>query len=113
MDGGNQDVKGKGLDELYIEAEKAAEKSDKMFNDLEKNFGLRVKALNERKGTGGEDENDEALADVDPQKDVETFRQAIKQTFGDLRKQHRGVVDNLRTREHGTFTRIGESRGTQ
>jgi len=41
-----------------------------MFNDLEKNFGLRVKALNEY-----EDANDEALSD--PKKDVEIFQQVI------------------------------------
>jgi len=49
-----------------------------LFNDLEKNFGLRLKTLNEYA-----DENDEAVSD--PLKDVEIFKEVIKETYGALR----------------------------
>jgi hypothetical protein len=54
-------------------------KSEKLFNDIEKNFGLRVKCLNQYA-----DANDEAL--LDPQKDVEIFQEVIKHTYGEIRK---------------------------
>jgi hypothetical protein len=57
-------AKAKRLGAMFDKAKKGEEKLDKAFNDIEKNFGLRVKALNE------EDEN----ACADPQKDVEMFQ---------------------------------------
>lgn len=50
-----------------------------MFSDIEKNFGLRVKTLNEYV-----DPEDEAARD--PLKDVEIFKEVIKHTYGDLKR---------------------------
>lgn len=74
-----------------------------MFNDLEKTFGMKVQALNKKAAAKGED----GLTD-----EVVVFQEVIKQTFGDLRKQARDTVDNLRTREHETFSRITVSRAS-
>ena len=48
-----------------------------MFNDIEKNFGLRLKTLNDYV-----DQNDEAAQD--PLKDVEIFHHVMRETFSDL-----------------------------
>ena len=75
-----------------------------MFNDIEKNFGLRVKVLNEYN-----DPNDEAK--LDPQKDVEIFQEVIKHTYGEIRKTQRDTIGDVRLREHDTFYRISASQG--
>jgi hypothetical protein len=55
------------------------------------------------------DENDEAISD--PLKDVEIFKEVIKETYGALRKEKGETIDNVRTREYETFQRISASRG--
>jgi hypothetical protein len=49
------EAKAKRLGAIFNKANKDQDKLDKAFNDIEKNFGLRVKALNE--------EDDDACAD--------------------------------------------------
>jgi hypothetical protein len=55
--------KAQSLNKIYEQVKKDEGKSDQLFNDIEKNFGLRVKVLNEYN-----DPNDEAK--LDPMKDV-------------------------------------------
>lgn len=55
--------KAQALNKIYDQVKKDEGKSDQLFNDIEKNFGLRVKVLNEYN-----DPNDEAK--LDPMKDV-------------------------------------------
>lgn len=95
------DRKAKRLDKIFNKAKHEEEKTDKLFQGIEKNFGLRVKALNE----------DDEDAAADPQKDVALFHTVIQEQWGGFKKQHREVVNNLRTREFETFSRVGESRG--
>ena len=40
-------------------------------------------------------------------KDVEIFKEVVKDTFGNLKRKHRGIVDDLRTTEYETFSKIG------
>ena len=90
----------KVLGKIYRKIDGEEKKADKMFNDLERNFGLRVKQLNEYA-----DSDDEAAQN--PLKDVEVFKEVVKDTYGSIKRQHRGIVDELRTTEYETFSKIG------
>lgn len=92
------------MEQMYKQVNKDDNKKDQLFNDIEKNFGLRLKSLNEYA-----DENDEAR--TDPIKDSEIFREVIKETYGALRNQKMDTIDDVRTREYETFQRISASRG--
>ena len=91
----------KRLGKIFAKVKNEEEKTDKLFQGIEKNFGLRVKALNE--------DNEDAVAD--PQKDVALFQTVIQEQWGGFKKQHREVVNTVRTREYETFSRAAESRG--
>jgi len=56
QDGEDQEdkIKQSSFDHLYRQAEKQGEKSSQMFNELEKNFGLRLQALSEAPGKEAE-----------------------------------------------------------
>jgi len=41
-------------------------------------------------------------------KDVDVFKTSVKDTFGNLKRKHRGIVDELRTTEYETFSKIGK-----
>ena len=71
-----------------------------MFNELERNMGLRLVTLNEV-----EDPNDELKSD--PIKDIEVFQEVCEKTFHDFKKTHREVMGSLRTREHDTISKLG------
>lgn len=45
----------KGIEHLLKQAKIDEEKSTKMFNDLEKTFGMKVQALNKKAAAKGED----------------------------------------------------------
>ena len=97
---GDENDGAKIIGKIYSKIDGEEKKADKMFNDLEKNFGLRVKQLNEY-----EDSEDEAANN--PLKDVEIFKEVVKDTYGSLKRKHRGIVDDLRTTEYDTFSKIG------
>lgn len=46
----------------------------------------------------------------DPVVDAEIFERGMKKQFGDLKKNFREVVDNLRTNDYNTFVRINQSK---
>ena len=52
---------------MYRQAKKDDSKKEALFNDIEKNFGLRLKPLNDYA-----DANDEAVSD--PLKDMDIFK---------------------------------------
>ena len=89
---------------MYRQANKDDSKKEALFNDIEKNFGLRLKPLNEYA-----DAHDEAISD--PLKDMDIFKEVVKDTYGQLRSQKMDTIDDVRTREYETFQRISESRG--
>ena len=42
--------------------------------------------------------------------DVEIFQEVIKHTYGDLKRQHRDVVDNLRETQSEAFFKIDKEK---
>lgn len=74
-------------------------RTDKAINDFEKNFGLRLQKLNEE------------LHDIDdPQIDAEEFEKFISGQFSELKKNFRGVVDNIRTADYTSFVQINQAK---
>lgn len=74
-------------------------RTDKAINDFEKNFGLRLQKLNED------------LHDIDdPQIDAEEFEKFISGQFTELKKNFRGVVDNIRTKDYSSFVQINQAK---
>lgn len=49
----------------------------------------------------------------DPVVDAEIFERGIKRQFGDLKKNFRDVVDNLRTNDYKTFVKVNEPKAKQ
>ena len=49
----------------------------------------------------------------DPVVDAEIFEKGIKRSFGELKKNFRGVVDNIRTKELESFHKINEPKAKQ
>ena len=43
---------------------------------------------------------------------MEKFQKVFKNTYGDIRKVHRNRVNELRSKEHETFSRIGSAYST-
>ena len=48
----------------------------------------------------------QALDLDDPITDAEIFEHGIKKQFGDLKKNFRGVVDNIRTTDYTSFVKV-------
>ena len=96
-------LKKMAIDNIFGQARKDQDESDKMLRDFEKSFGLRFKPMNEYA-----DPHDEALHD--PLQDLEIFKEVTEHTFKDLRNKHRKVVDELRTTEYGMFQKINDEK---
>jgi hypothetical protein len=107
------------LNQLFSMMHKSQKRTDEVINDFERNFGLRLQKLTdnqiglglsadymqiakELQGTGKPVDLD------DPVVDAEIFEKGIKRQFGELKKNFRGVVDNIRTNELETFHKVNE-----
>ncbi|CDW76546.1 protein phosphatase 1 regulatory subunit 7 isoform x1 [Stylonychia lemnae] len=87
------------LSEIFQKMQKNQSKTDQAINDFEKNFGLRLQKLRDD------------LVDIDdPQVDAEQFEKFVSSQFGDLKKNFREVVDNIRTKDYRSFVKINETK---
>eukprot|EP00347_Sterkiella_histriomuscorum_P021343 403334317 len=86
------------LNEIIQKMQKGQAKTDQAINDFEKNFGLRLQRLND----------DEQNDTDDPQIDAEHFEKFISSQFDGLKKNFRGIVDNIRTKDYRSFVKINE-----
>lgn len=87
------------LGQIFQKMQKNQAKTDQAINDFERNFGLRLQKLNDD------------LNDIDdPQIDAEQFEKFISSQFGELKKNFRGVVDNIRTKDYRSFVKINENK---
>lgn len=78
---------------------KQTAQKDQAINDFERNFGLRLQKLRED------------LDDIDdPQIDAEQFEKFINGQFGELKKNFRKVVDNIRTKDYRSFVKVNEAK---
>lgn len=46
----------------------------------------------------------------DPVIDAELFEKGIKKQFGELKRNFRDVVDNIRTQDYNSFVRINQKK---
>ena len=49
----------------------------------------------------------------DPKVDADIFEKGIKKQFGDLKKNFRGVVDNIRTEDYNVFLKVNAPKAKQ
>ena len=96
------------LNQLFSMMHKSQNRTDKTIQDFEKNFGLRLMKLTVEPvpTTGGPDLED-------PKVDAEVFEKGMKKQFGDLKRNFRDVVDNLRTDDYTTFVKVNEPKAKQ
>jgi hypothetical protein len=45
--------------------------------------------------------------------DAEVFERGVKKQFGDLKRNFRDVVDNIRTNDYNTFVKVNEPKAKQ
>ena len=55
----------------------------------------------------------QALDLDDPQVEAEIFERGIKKQFGDLKRNFKNVVDNIRTKDYKTFVKVNEPKAKQ
>lgn len=46
----------------------------------------------------------------DPRVDAEVFEKGIKRQFGELKRNFRDVVDNIRTNDYNSFVKVNEAK---
>jgi hypothetical protein len=99
--------------------QKSQKRTDEVINDFERNFGLRLQKLTDNQiGIGLSTDYKVIAKEIqeqgrpvdldDPVVDAEIFEKGIKRQFGELKKNFRGVVDNIRTNELQTFHKVNE-----
>ena len=67
------------------------------MNKLDREIGMKLMPLNETDDPDHDTKKDAI-------KDVKVFQEVFKKTFFDIKKKHRDVVGDVRTREFDTFS---------
>jgi len=73
-----------------------------MFNDFEKNLGLKLKPLIEY-------EDEKELGANDPVLDLKVFEKVFKNTYQNIKQKHNEVVNKLRENEFPVYEKIRDS----
>lgn len=76
------------------------------MSGLERDLGLRPKALNEY-----EDPEDEAACD--PIKDAEIFLHSVNHTFSEIRAKHRDRINTIKLTEYEQFVKLRKNAGSE
>lgn len=112
------------LNQLFSMMQKSQKRTDEVIQDFERNFGLRLQKLTDNQMGIGLSTDYKIIAKElqeqgkqvdldDPVVDAEIFEKGIKRQFGELKKNFRGVVNNIRTQEVSTFHKVNEPKAKQ
>ena len=71
------------------------------FNNIERNFGLKVHKMNEY-------EDDEEEGNTDHNQDLELFKEVQKTAYDMIKRTHRDTMGTIRMRERKTFLKLGQ-----